>query len=151
MVTHAVQCDEKKDYRTAYYAYCEGLQLFVPLIAAETDAERRLFLQQVATNYMERAEEIKRSYIAVLIHSNNTNTMSSAGSQSDACSSTADNPIKNALKPATNFNQICMITKFQSNSCRSKFKSNIFIIRLYRCIVYINASSSTCLRNWTTS
>lgn len=113
IVTHAVQCDEKQDYRTAYYAYCEGLQLFVPLIAAEADAEKRLFLQQVATNYMERAEEIKRSYIVTLMHSSNTNTMPSSGSQqSDACStSSADVPVKNALKSTSNFSQICMMSK----------------------------------------
>lgn len=115
IVTHAVQCDEKQDYRTAYYAYCEGLQLFVPLIAAETDAEKRLFLQQVATNYMERAEEIKRSYIAALVHSSNANAMSSASSQpSDASSSSAD-LVKNALKPTSNFSQICMSTKCLPN------------------------------------
>lgn len=111
MATHAVQCDENKDYQMAYYAYCEGLQLFVPLIAGEADAEKRLFLQQVATNYLERAEEIKRSYIAALIQSNNMNTMSNVGNQSDASCSTADNPVKNALKPTSNFNQICMIIK----------------------------------------
>lgn len=111
IVTHAVQCDEKQDYRTAYYAYCEGLQLFVPLIAAETDAEKRLFLQQVATNYMERAEEIKRSYIAALMHQSNTNTVSSASyqQQSDASCSTVDTPVKHALKSTSNFSQICMI------------------------------------------
>lgn len=103
MVTHAVQCDENKDYRTAYYAYCEGLQLFVPLIAAESDTEKRIFLQQVATNYMERAEEIKRSYIAAMTQSSN-NTMPSDA----ASSSTADNPVKNALKQTSNFQQICM-------------------------------------------
>lgn len=72
----------------------------MPLIAAETDTEKRLFLQQVATNYMERAEEIKRSYIAASMQSN---TMSSVACQSDASSSSADNPVKNALKPASNF------------------------------------------------
>lgn len=112
MVTHAVQCDEKKDYHAAYYAYCEGLQLFVPLIAAEPDAEKRLFLQQVATNYMERAEEIKRSYMATLIQSNSSNTMSSASTQSDVASSSAfDNPVKNALKASPNFNQICIFSE----------------------------------------
>lgn len=102
MVTQAVQCDENKDYRTAYYAYCEGLQLFVPLIATECDAEKRIFLQQVATNYMERAEEIKRSYIAAAIQTS-TNTMSSDASSSSA----ADHPVKTALTPTSNFQQIC--------------------------------------------
>lgn len=115
MVTHAVQCDEKKDYHAAYYAYCESLQLFVPLIAAEPDAEKRLFLQQVATNYMERAEEIKRSYMATLVQSNSSNVMSSASTQSDASSSTIENPVKNALKSTPNFNQICMISKENLN------------------------------------
>lgn len=111
MVTHAVQCDENKDYRTAYYAYCEGLQLFVPLIAAESDVEKRVFLQQAATNYMERAEEIKRSYIAAAIQSSN-GTMSNADLQSEASSSSAcDNPFKNALKTTSNFQKICMCSK----------------------------------------
>lgn len=88
----------------------------MPLIASETDAEKRLFLQQVATNYMERAEEIKRSYIAALMQSSNANTMSSASSQqSDASSSSGESLVKNALKPTSNFSQICMCSKCLPN------------------------------------
>lgn len=41
--------------------YIESLQYFIPLISGESDPNKRLHLQQRATTYMERAEEIKRS------------------------------------------------------------------------------------------
>lgn len=104
-VTKAVLEDEKKNYRDAYYAYCEGLQHFVPLISSETDAEKRLFLQQAATNYLERAEEIKRSYIEVFSQQNVTQN-SVQNSQSEATSSSGENAVKEALKPAPNYKQI---------------------------------------------
>lgn len=104
-VTKAVLEDEKKNYRDAYYAYCEGLQHFVPLISSETDAEKRLFLQQAATNYLERAEEIKRSYIEVFSQQDVTQN-SVQNSQSEATSSSGENAVKEALKPAPNYKQI---------------------------------------------
>lgn len=61
IVTLAVEEDEKKNYAKAYYLYIESLQYFIPLISGESDPNKRLHLQQRATTYMERAEEIKRS------------------------------------------------------------------------------------------
>lgn len=148
----AVQCDEKQDYAAAYYAYCEGLQSFVPLIASETDTEKKLFLQQVATNYMERAEEIKRSYIAAFAHSNdtnNTNTTSSAAVQSDASSSTADNPVKVALKPTSNFNQICTHLKL-APALPHATHWTILPFSFERFAVRVNATCSTRAGNRTT-
>lgn len=107
MVTKAVYEDEKKNYRDAYHAYCEGLQHFVPLISAETDTEKRVFLQQTATNYMERAEEIKRSYQEAFTQQSNSGN---SDGQAAASSSTAENPVKQALKPASNYKQMCKIT-----------------------------------------
>lgn len=61
IVTLAVEEDEKKNYAKAYYLYIESLQYFIPLISGENDPNKRLHLQERATTYMERAEEIKRS------------------------------------------------------------------------------------------
>lgn len=61
IATLAVKEDEKKNYAKAYYLYIESLQYFIPLISGESDSNKRLLLQQRATTYMERAEEIKRS------------------------------------------------------------------------------------------
>lgn len=108
-MTTAVFEDEKKNYRDAYHAYCEGLQHFVPLISSETDTEKRLFLQQTATNYMERAEEIKRSYQEAFRQQ--TSNVNTSNGQSEASCSTSENPIKVALKPATNYKQMCTFLK----------------------------------------
>lgn len=107
MVTRAVQDDQKRNYRDAYYAYCDGLQYFVPLIAGETDADRRLCLQQAATNYMERAEEIKRSYIEAFTEQpNSINSTDSIQSGEASSSLVNENPVKAALKPTSNYNEI---------------------------------------------
>lgn len=104
IVTRAVDEDGKKNYREAYYAYCEGLQYFVPLIAAEMDANKRLLLQQRATTYMERAEEIKRSYTDAF---GPQNGVQNSDDQIEASSSSTEHPIKQALKPASNYKHLC--------------------------------------------
>ncbi|XP_055323910.1 serine/threonine-protein kinase ULK3 [Sitodiplosis mosellana] len=104
IVTKAVEEDQKKNYREAYYAYCEGLQYFVPLIAAESDANKRQHLQQQATNYMERAEEIKRSFTEAFIQQKNVKSVN--GQAEASCSSSEENPVKQALKPNLNYKQL---------------------------------------------
>ena len=63
IVTKAVEQDEKQNYKGAYYLYCEALQHFVPIISREEDPAKRLQLQNRATTYLERAEEIKRCWL----------------------------------------------------------------------------------------
>ncbi|XP_032597665.1 serine/threonine-protein kinase ULK3 isoform X1 [Drosophila grimshawi] len=63
LVTRAVEYDEKRDYKEAYYLYCSALQYFVPLITEESDASRRQELRNRALAYMKRAEEIKNVLI----------------------------------------------------------------------------------------
>ncbi|EDW66511.2 serine/threonine-protein kinase ULK3 [Drosophila virilis] len=63
LVTQAVEHDEKRSYKEAYYLYCSALQYFVPLITEESDASRRQELRNRALAYMKRAEEIKNVII----------------------------------------------------------------------------------------
>lgn len=111
-----------KNYREAYYAYCEGLQYFVPLIAAESDANKRQHLQQQATNYMERAEEIKRSFTEAFGQPKNfKNVNGQAEASSSSNSSNEENPVKQALKPNLNYKQLC---KFLTETKSSKKESS---------------------------
>lgn len=59
LVTNAVELDEQKKYKEAYYLYCQSLQYFVPLITEEPDANKRQALRSRALTYLKRAEEIK--------------------------------------------------------------------------------------------
>ncbi|XP_055851733.1 serine/threonine-protein kinase ULK3 [Episyrphus balteatus] len=59
LVTSAVELDEQKKYKEAYYLYCQSLQYFVPLITEEPDANKRQVLRNRALTYLKRAEEIK--------------------------------------------------------------------------------------------
>lgn len=81
------------------------------MISSETDAEKRVFLQQAATNYLERAEEIKRSYIEAFSQPNVTQN-SVQNTQPEAPTSSGENPVKEALKPASNYKQICKSSSF---------------------------------------
>lgn len=112
IVTLAVEEDEKRNYKDAYYAYCEGLHYFVPLIAAEADATKREMLQQRATTYMERAEEIKRSYTDAFDQHKNSKK-DEVNDQVEAPCSSTENPVKQALKPASNYKRLCMF-KFET-------------------------------------
>lgn len=75
----AVEEDQRENYKDAYYLYCDGLQYFIPLIAAETDAEKRLHLQERATTYMERAEEIKKTFKQAFIQRQYSRSASTEG------------------------------------------------------------------------
>lgn len=104
IVTRAVEEDEKQNYRDAYYSYCEGLQYFVPMISAESDTNKRKLLQDRATTYLERAEEIKQSFTEAFVEQKN---VESANQPAEASTSSTENPVKQALKPAVNYLQIC--------------------------------------------
>lgn len=78
------------------------------MIAAESDANKRQHLQQQATNYMERAEEIKRSFTEAFGQQTNVkNVNGQAEASSSSNSSNEENPVNKALKPNTNFKQLC--------------------------------------------
>lgn len=120
IVTRAVEEDQRQNYKDAYYLYCEGLQYFIPLIAAETDAEKRSHLQERATTYMERAEEIKKSFKQAFMQrqysqSTSTDTQSSKESETNQGASSI-----------TPFKHLCKITKF-----RSHFAQHELIVSLY--------------------
>lgn len=76
----------------------------MPLIAAESDANKRVLLQQRATTYMERAEEIKRSYTDAFGQQNSTKT---TDDPVETSCSLAENPIKQAIRPTSNYKQLC--------------------------------------------
>lgn len=59
LMTHAIELDKAGDYAAAYTAYCDGLQFFVPLIAAETTPAKRAQLRHNADSYLRRAEELR--------------------------------------------------------------------------------------------
>lgn len=84
--------------------YCEGLLHFVPLISGETDEAKRLHLQQQATNYMERAEEIKHS-INEMVLKRQTST-----SNSDAPSTSTSQTVRKAIEPTSSYKQLCKVS-----------------------------------------
>lgn len=95
--------------------YCEGLQYFVPLITAEEDASKREHLQKQATNYMERAEEIKRAakqaYFFQRQNSASVSTESKACAADTNCpaepkSKATENPVLVAINPTSSFKQL---------------------------------------------
>lgn len=108
IVTRAVEEDEKQNYKDAYYLYCEGLQYFVPLIAAETDTNKRTQLQLRAITYMERAEEIKRSAKQMFFQrqcSQNSATPSNQTSR-DEPNTSAENAVKQAIIPTSGYKHL---------------------------------------------
>lgn len=117
VVTRAVEEDEKKNYKDAYYLYCEGLQYFVPLIAAETDSSKRIHLQQKAITYMERAEEIKRSYVQQEQQQQEQQECLEQQSSQSECAATSHtqqrkspstvNAVQQALTPTSSYKQLC--------------------------------------------
>lgn len=124
IVTKAVEEDEKKNYKDAYHLYCEGLQYFVPLIRAEADPAKREHLQRQATNYMQRAEEIKRSarqaYILQRQNSASSSVAEANAPTAEAISqpvepvaraTTTENTVLAAINPSSNFKHMC---KFKS-------------------------------------
>lgn len=74
------------------------------MIAAESDANKRKLLQERATTYLERAEEIKRSFVEA--HAQQK-SVQSTHEQVEALGSSTENAVKEALKPNVNFKQLC--------------------------------------------
>lgn len=112
IATRAVEEDEKQNYEEAYHLYCQGLQYFVPLILAEGDLTRRLQLQDRATNYLQRAEEIKstcqRVYAFHRQSSENCDVaIDSGNAQPSTSTSTNRQKIETALKPSDKLSQLC--------------------------------------------
>lgn len=85
----------------------------MPLIAAESDAIKRKHLQQQATNYMERAEEIRRSFNETFAEQKNVKSVNGQTEASGPLNE--ENPVKQALKLNSNYKQLC---RFQ---CRLPF------------------------------
>lgn len=74
----------------------------MPLISAESDPTKRKLLQDRATTYLERAEEIKRSFTEAFTEQKNVKNEN----QQDE-STSIENPIKQDSKPALNYQQLC--------------------------------------------
>lgn len=110
IVTRAVEEDQRQNYKDAYYLYCEGLQYFIPLIAAETDAEKRSHLQERATTYMERAEEIKKSFKQAFMQ-----RQYSRSTSTDAQSS-KDSETNQSASSITPFKHLCKFYLFKRTS-----------------------------------
>lgn len=127
LVTKAVECDEKHNYKEAYYLYCNSLQYFVPLITEEQDATKRMALRNRAMIYLKRAEEIKTSLLMA------ENKAASQCQTSDniktevACSSNQTNSISNNLEPDVHFKQLCKYL-IQLSIKESKLKKNLLHI-----------------------
>lgn len=123
--------DEKQNYQEAYYSYCEGLQYFVPLIVCETDATKRNHLQNRATAYMERAEEIKRSILQAralqrqLSHGSNSSESGNATEESNGSSSSKPNAAVDGeeICIAKNISKVTLENKDSSNKPTSKSAS----------------------------
>lgn len=121
IVTKAVEEDKKQNYKDAYHLYCEGLQYFVPLITAEEDVNKREQLQKQAMNYMQRAEEIKRSARqAYLLQRQNSASVSKEPNESNASTAATqssestkpnahiiENAVLAAINPTSSFKQLC--------------------------------------------
>lgn len=75
------------------------------MIAAESDASKRQMLQERATTYLERAEEIKRSFIEAFAQQKNV--QSTVHEEAEAFGPSTGNAVKEALKPNINFKQLC--------------------------------------------
>lgn len=84
------------------------------MIAAEPDANKRQMLQERATTYLERAEEIKRSFIEAYAQQKNEQNSKEHNSnehnsneQAEAMGPSTENAVREALKPNVNFKQLC--------------------------------------------
>lgn len=99
----------------------------MPLIAAATDASKRQHFEQQATNYLERAEEIKRSFIESVGHQQK-NVKSVNGQAEASSSSNEENLVKQALKPNLNYQKLCRFflsrVKHTYQTTRKKKKKN---------------------------
>lgn len=78
----------------------------MPLIAAESDETKRKLLQDRATTYMERAEEIQRSFKEAYVQQNHVKGDYEQTKTEASCSSN-ENQVKQAVKPNSNYNQLC--------------------------------------------
>uniref|UniRef100_A0A1I8MKH6 Serine/threonine-protein kinase ULK3 n=1 Tax=Musca domestica TaxID=7370 RepID=A0A1I8MKH6_MUSDO len=111
LVTQAVEYDEKKNYKEAYYLYCSSLQYFVPLITDEPDATKRMALRQRAQTYLKRAEEIKNvlieeEYKALAIRQAKGSQEPSPSSLVSGNASAPANVVTQALEPETRYKQL---------------------------------------------
>lgn len=117
LVTQAVEYDEKKNYKEAYYLYCSSLQYFVPLITDEPDATKRMALRQRAQTYLKRAEEIKNvlieeEYKALAIRQAKGSQEPSPSSLGSGNASAPANVVTQALEPETRYKQLCKYPMF---------------------------------------
>lgn len=110
IVKSAVEEDEKKNYIDAYYLYCDGLQCFIPLIKAETDPYKYLHLQQRATTYMERAEEIQKSFKQGLLQRQQSQSNSNE-TQNESSSRSSERDVKQSSNPSS-YKYLCMYEVF---------------------------------------
>lgn len=76
----------------------------MPILAAESDVNKRKLLQDRATTYLERAEKIKQSFIDA--YGQQKCTMG-ANEQAETSSVTTENPVKQALNSNVSYKQLC--------------------------------------------
>lgn len=95
LITRAVAEDTAGHWEAAYATYCEGLQFFVPLIAAEANAQKRAQLRRNADAYLRRAEEIRSCCVSNGAVSSPAALADSVAAQSDA--------VERALRPSAAF------------------------------------------------
>lgn len=108
IVSKAVEEDGKRNYREAYYLYCQALQYFVPIITSEADLARKLQLQDRAMNYLERAEEIKNTYKrAFALQRQSSKTEEPSGAQPSTSTSTGTEIVESATAPSPSLTQLC--------------------------------------------
>lgn len=109
IVSKAVEEDGKRNYKEAYYLYCQALQYFVPIITSEADLARKLQLQDRAMNYLERAEEIKTTYKrAFALQRQSSQTDESNNAQPSTSTSSGTDLVESATAPSPTLKQLCI-------------------------------------------
>ncbi|XP_066602645.1 serine/threonine-protein kinase ULK3 [Prorops nasuta] len=70
----AVKMDSEKNYKEAFYLYCEALRYIIPHLKNEVDIKRKSALRLHVNNYMQRAEKLKEmSYDTCEIEASKSN------------------------------------------------------------------------------
>ncbi|XP_037945690.1 serine/threonine-protein kinase ULK3-like [Teleopsis dalmanni] len=147
LVTKAVNYDENRDYKEAYYLYCSSLQYFVPLITEEADANKRLALRNRALKYLQRAEEIKNVLIEdefkAAAHRKSVNV------DTQVCASSSTGPqatsLADVIEPDTRYKQL-----FAMSNSSPQLKNALEIGRQGELYLY-ERKFETALESYTTA
>lgn len=80
LFNRAIEYDKMQNYNAAMKLYCDGLQIMVPKVIAETDIYRKQHLKDQTEAYLKRVELIRRMYRTTSQQQSNVCTALSASS-----------------------------------------------------------------------